>query len=532
MLKRLFQSTKNVPNPLSQQAELDALTKQVQSLKMAMATLQTPGTQSSTPENSFKRNKARRAVVSKRVGLGEVLQPQKVKKADIPFPAATLLNLSVLASPLFAGLFRNQEKKARPVEAIVHRFRPFDYDSGDVVTSEDDPPCFVVVETGVYLQSQAQSNKTLKGGDTFGELSVIFFSGMGCKTVCTSPGRCWIIDGKTVKLLQRQQGSASAAQSMVQSFVNDNARLFGKLKDAERKELVKKAELISFSAGQAICGAGEKVINILVVVDGIAKLCTAGEASMDLTVGDMVGAEVAALGPTSIFRAVAQSELKLLQIPFRTILGTAVAEEARILFNFYALSISRPLGLLTRSERQDVAREMSYKVYATGQQITRQGQTGDEVFILVEGEVELHTIPTRKAPVPAASVGSSLSPLSDALKCCLVAGICLGGEEGSFAQRRREGSFVGTSFVTPEKAQAKVRRSSVSKRTADQSGPSRSPSPMQALRAGSLASNVSKPKIHTLKTFGDSFGAQVLKDEGTSESSAFAKDGAVCCLVM
>jgi len=55
---------------------------------------------------------------------------------------------------------------------------------------------------------------------------------------------------------------------------------------------------------------------------------------------------------------------------------------------------------------------------------------------------------------------------------------------------------------------------------------------MQALRAGSLASYVSKPKIHTLKTFGDSFGAQVLKDEGTSESSAFAKDGEVCCLLV
>ena len=150
MLKRLFLSTKNVANQQSQQAELDALTKQVQSLKMVMDTLQAPGTLSSTPENSFKRNKARRAVVSKRLELGEVLQPQKVRKADIPFPAATLLNLSVLASPLFAGLFKNQEKKARPVEAIVHRFWPFDYESGDVVTSEDDPPCFVVVETGMY----------------------------------------------------------------------------------------------------------------------------------------------------------------------------------------------------------------------------------------------------------------------------------------------------------------------------------------------------------------------------------------------
>ena len=122
MLKRLFQSTKNVANQQSQQAELDALTKQVQSLKMAMDTLQTPGTLSSTPESSFKRNKARRAVVSKRLQLGEVLQPQKVKKADIPFPAATLLNLSVLASPLFAGLFKNQEKRLDPSKPLSTAF--------------------------------------------------------------------------------------------------------------------------------------------------------------------------------------------------------------------------------------------------------------------------------------------------------------------------------------------------------------------------------------------------------------------------
>ena len=81
MLKRLFQSTKKVANQQSQQAELDALTKQVESLKLAIAS-STPGTLSSTPESSFNKNKGRRAVVSRKVELDQVLQPQKTHSSD------------------------------------------------------------------------------------------------------------------------------------------------------------------------------------------------------------------------------------------------------------------------------------------------------------------------------------------------------------------------------------------------------------------------------------------------------------------
>ena len=201
------------------------------------------------------------------IQFGEVLPAMKPKTAQMRSSAQALLRQAVLTSPLFAGVQKS-------VESIVHRFNPYDYVSGETVVGEDGDPCFVVVEHGTFFQfTSGAENRTYNEGDTFGELSVIFLSKFGIKVICTAPGRCWIMDGKMVKLLQRHHGAALATQSLVQSTLNSNMRLFGQLTNAQRDAIMSHAKLVTVGPGQSMCVLDEEIRYIYLIVEGIAKLC-------------------------------------------------------------------------------------------------------------------------------------------------------------------------------------------------------------------------------------------------------------------
>ena len=397
------------------QARLDELEREIDSLKATIARIGTPPNSFSTKnafvnevdnQESFAR-KFRRAGVAtaSSIQFGEVLPALKTKKALMSSSAQVSLRQAVLASPLFAGVQKS-------VEAIIHRFKPYDYESGETVTREDSPPCYVIVENGTFFHVGEQ-NRTYTEGDTFGELSVLFLSSFGSKVVCTSPGRCWVIDAKTVKLLQRHHGATLATKSLVQSTLSSNARLFGNLTDAQREAIMSSAKLATFRAEQNMCVVGEEIRHISLIVDGIAKLCAGDDVTLDVTAGDAIGVEAALLHDLrrphfSVMHCIAQSEVKVLQLQCDQILGTSFLQSAQMMCKYYILSISRPLGLLTYKERLALANEISVRSYSDGWQITRQGQSGDAALILLHGEMEVKTIHTRNLVHPT---HNSPSPL-------------------------------------------------------------------------------------------------------------------------
>ena len=485
-------------------------------------------------QDSFARKFRRAGVVTANtIQFGEVLPAMKPKTAQMISSAQALLRQAVLTSPLFAGVQKS-------VEGIVHRFKPYGYVSGETIVGEDSHPCFVVVEHGTYFQfTSGLENRTYNVGDTFGELSVIFLSKFGSKVICTAPGRCWIIDGKTAKLLQRHHGAALATQSLLQSTLNSNMRLFGQLTNAQRDAIMSHAKLVTFGPGESMCVFDEEIRCIYLIVDGIAKLCAADDVTLDLTAGDAIGVEVALLHNLSrphrsMMHCTAQSEVKAVRMPCDKLLCTAsFVEAAQNVCKYYVLSISRPLGLLTRQERLAFANEVSVRAYAEGRQITRQGQFGDEALILFHGEVEVKTVLARKSiagMLPTKSAPSSA--LGNAfIECCLGTGKCVKTNAGQTTQRRRENSFVASKNMPQEILNSQTnghspiigRRPSVSSNMA-------SLSPMNA-RAGSLAVNLPQDS-RILKTTGACVGAEVLTDGVPFKSSTMARSSEVVCLVM
>ena len=148
------------------QARLDELEREIDSLKATIARIE-------TPPNSFSKNNAfanevdnqesfarkfRRAGVAtaSSIQFGEVLPALKTKKALMSSSAQVSLRQAVLASPLFAGVQKS-------VEAIIHRFKPYDYESGETVTREDSPPCYVIVENGLSSMWASRIEPTPRG---------------------------------------------------------------------------------------------------------------------------------------------------------------------------------------------------------------------------------------------------------------------------------------------------------------------------------------------------------------------------------
>jgi hypothetical protein len=194
MLKSLsaqFGFNKNSTTP-ADQAQIDALVREIARLKATIAGIGTPpdsfskkqsfanvGAQNGSFNNktlaigddnqdSFAR-KFRRAGVAtaNTIQFGEVLPAMKPKTAQMISSAQALLRQAVLTSPLFAGVLKS-------VESIVHRFKPYDYVSGETVVGEDSHPCFVVVEHGTFFQfTSGVENRTYNEVDTFGAKRII-----------------------------------------------------------------------------------------------------------------------------------------------------------------------------------------------------------------------------------------------------------------------------------------------------------------------------------------------------------------------
>ena len=169
MLKSLsaqFGFNKNSTKP-ADQAQIDALAREIASLKATIAGIGTPpdsfskkqsianiGAQNGSFNNKTlaieddnQESKFRRAgvVTANNIQFGEVLPAMKPKTAQMRSSAQALLRQAVLTSPLFAGVQKS-------VESIVHRFKPYDYVSGETIVEEDSHPCFVVVEHGTFFQ--------------------------------------------------------------------------------------------------------------------------------------------------------------------------------------------------------------------------------------------------------------------------------------------------------------------------------------------------------------------------------------------
>ena len=106
------------------------------------------------------------------------------------------------------------------------------------------------------------------------------------------------------------------------------------------------------------------------------------------------------------------------------IVGTSFVEGLDQAFKWNALRLSTPLGYLSQPEIADLAGEITARRYTAGESIAVQGEPGDELLILIGGEIEVVTVPSRKAPAEKEKTESS--PLFDAMQHCL-AGLAVGG---------------------------------------------------------------------------------------------------------
>eukprot|EP00924_Labyrinthula_sp_SR-Ha-C_P003562 maker-scaffold_53-snap-gene-1.1-mRNA-1 protein AED:0.07 eAED:0.07 QI:0/1/0.5/1/1/1/2/172/868 len=254
---------------------------------------------------------------------------------------------------------------------------------------------FYVVNKGVFeFSKNGEKIGEAKGGDSFGELALLYHAPRATTVRAVTPAEVWKIRRQVFRHILDQ--SIQSKESKVRQGI-ENCKLFEELPRRRRDDLIDICHFQTFNAGDVVIRKGDIGKLFYVVVDGRVQITKAGDfEDLNDTIfgpGDYFG-EGALLSETRERMAnviAVDDNLELLVIDkedFDRHLGSLVD----ILDHNLGMRILQSVDLLNELDRADFSRLcdlLTLEFFEENQVIINEGDQGDKFYIVKSGVVEV-----------------------------------------------------------------------------------------------------------------------------------------------
>ena len=182
----------------------------------------------------------------------------------------------LVKNDIFASLTTDQ------VDFLVKGFKMMNFEAGEVVIKQGEKgDHFYIVSSGEFEATLAQENAkvvaTYRGGDSFGELALLYNSPRAATVTCTQRGKAWVLERKRFRRVMVQTASAALGQR-TEIFLKSVPILSG-LTDAQRATLADQMEELTCSDGEHVMRQGD-VADALYFVKRGQLMCWQGTDSV------------------------------------------------------------------------------------------------------------------------------------------------------------------------------------------------------------------------------------------------------------
>ena len=266
---------------------------------------------------------------------------------------------------------------------------------------------FYVVASGTYeafissVANGAETVKTYRAGDTFGELALMYNTPRAATIRCKHAGVIYSLDRMTFRDVLMRLGRAHNARTLAHLR---SVPMFGALSAAQLTRLAAVCEDVSFDARTTVVRQGEVVEHLYVVTGGVAFAKRWGfveryEMLPRTSFGESAFAREGP--PESRMRkadVVAEPGCQMMRLSvadFVEVVGRSVDDVARRNANVKLLEGvkvgGRAIGsLMTRADLEKIANAMEQLVFVCNEEVTRESdEQNDALHIIQSGEALL-----------------------------------------------------------------------------------------------------------------------------------------------
>lgn len=337
------------------------------------------------------------------------------------YEAKGLINDAIKGNTLFASL------AAAQMAMVVDAMTPLDAVVGQAVIIEGDTgDYFYVVESGEYevflKKAGDKAVHTYKNGSAFGELALMYNTPRSATVRCTVPGRLFALERNVFRGILM---SVHKEESLGVTGFLKSISLLAALTDEQREAVAEVLEEITFKDGDLIVKQGDPADALWLIKEGECdaykvayiededsdsedeenvKLAQTKEKAAEAAKqqggkfrmkAPAVFGESALSGKDDAKRmanvvAVGTPTLyKLTRENFKDLLGEDLAELAQRNFNEKVLGGMDMFKTLEESERAKLIEALTEETFEAGEDIIRQGEEGQDFYIIVSGTVKV-----------------------------------------------------------------------------------------------------------------------------------------------
>ncbi|CAK90363.1 unnamed protein product (macronuclear) [Paramecium tetraurelia] len=314
----------------------------------------------------------------------------KVEKRKSPFDYQLMLNA-------FNDHFIFKSVPQSDIEYVVEQMFYCTVPDGQFVFKQGDKATsYFLIERGqCQIIINGELKKTLKGGEAFGELAMLYNAPRSASVKAVGDCAFWAIDRNTFRKVVEQQNQRNYDEN--REFMK-KVEFFSFLTEEQRDAICNVLITLLFKKGEIIVSEGDVANSFYIIKKGKVSIIKGDKEVTQMNAGESFGeaALYQSCQRAATVKAVDEEVrcLSLSKDDIQKILGQKIQTVKYINTQKWALQQNPILGKLTSIQIEKIIQTVRQVHYEKNEIIVKVGQPCLKVYIVLEGEIA--TIPSNK----------------------------------------------------------------------------------------------------------------------------------------
>lgn len=312
----------------------------------------------------------------------------ELKKVDKDAASTALIRAAFERNPLFHDLTEEQ------ITTLVAAMKPKKCSKNTkIIRQGKTGQHFFIVQKGRFTYQKKGVKEPLgeaKGGDSFGELALLYGSPREVSVVCEESAELWVIDRETFRQIvsRAEENSKASIRSALK-----NAPILDGLNDDQIEALVDSVHVQAYQQDDVIIQKGSNSRIFYIIKEGEVEVTKAGKNLNTLIFrkGEYFGERALMDDKPRAANVIARTPCECLLLDaenFQRILG----DLKDVLTHNFGMHVLKSIPLfkeLTNEQHEKIYDVMKIEEFEEGKLIVKQGDLGRKFYIIKEGEVEV-----------------------------------------------------------------------------------------------------------------------------------------------